>query len=139
MSEIYIFHHVFKTGGTTFNFSYVPAAFGPGEAFVLRGDDEGNLEDRRRAMAFTREERARLKLIAGHNTGDLRPHYPEARYLSLVRDPVERSLSAYLHYKHHPDTWERTGRVIHETNMSIAEFVEANWFNKAHNWQTRLL
>jgi Galactose-3-O-sulfotransferase len=139
MSEVYIFHHVFKTGGTSFNLSYVPGAFSPGEAFVLGGSEPPNSEDLRRAIAFSNDERARLKLIAGHNTGELRPFYPKARYLSLVRDPVERSLSAYLHYKHHPETWERTGRMIHENNIGVAEFVEANWFNKAHNLQTRLL
>jgi hypothetical protein len=139
MREIFIFHHVFKTGGTSFNLSYIPAAFGAEEAFVIRGSEGVNEEDRRRAIAFSAAERARLRLISGHNTGELRPHYPDAYFLSLVRDPMERSISAYLHYKHHSDSWERTGREIHEKNIGLAEFVEANWFNKAHNLQTRLL
>jgi hypothetical protein len=139
MSQLYIFHHVFKTGGTTFNLSYLPAAFAPEEAFVLRGSGGVNSEDLQRVRTFSVEQRARLKLIAGHNTGDLRPAYPNARFLSLVRDPVTRSASAYLHCKHHEDSWELTGRKIQEDNLSLGEFVEANWFNKAHNLQTRLL
>ncbi|HLW75797.1 MAG TPA: hypothetical protein VKS01_02410 [Bryobacteraceae bacterium] len=78
-------------------------------------------------------------MIAGHNTDVLRPYYPDASYLSLVRDPVERSISMYLHYKHHPDSWERTGKKIHENNIGLGEFMDANWFHKAHNLQTRLL
>jgi hypothetical protein len=27
MAHLYIFHHVFKTGGTSFNLSYLPAEF----------------------------------------------------------------------------------------------------------------
>jgi hypothetical protein len=95
MTELYIFHHVFKTGGTSFNLSYLPAAFLPEETFVLRGSREPNREDLQRALAFSNEQRSRLKMIAGHNTGELRPSYPNARFLSLARDPVARSISAY--------------------------------------------
>jgi hypothetical protein len=139
MGHLYIFHHVFKTGGTSFNLSYVPAAFLPDEAFVLRGSQEPNREDLQRALACSNEERKRLKLIAGHNTGQLRHSYPDARFISLVRDPIARSISAYLHCKHHPESWEITGRRIQEEKMSLARFVEANWFDKAHNYQSRLL
>jgi hypothetical protein len=139
MCELYIFHHVFKTGGTSFKLSYLAGAFLPAETFVLRGAREFNPEDLQRAMAFSTEERSRLKLIAGHNTGELRPFYPDARFLSLARDPVARSISAYLHCRHHEDAWERAGRKIKENNVSLAEFVEANWFGETHNFQTRLL
>jgi Sulfotransferase family len=130
---------VFKTGGTSFNLSYLPAAFLAEETFVLRGSREPNREDLRRALTFSNEQRSQLKMIAGHNTGELRSSYPNARFLSLARDPVARSISAYLHCKHHEDSWELTGRKMEENNMSLAEFVEANWFDKAHNFQTRLL
>jgi hypothetical protein len=139
MSQLYIFHHVFKTGGTSFNLSYLTGAFLPEEIFVLDGSGDLNRRDLQRAIAFSAEQRSRLKLIAGHNTGELRPFYPDARFLSLAREPIARSISAYLHCKHHEDSWEFTGRKIEENNMSLAEFVEANWFNKAHNFQTRLL
>jgi hypothetical protein len=52
---------------------------------------------------------------------------------------VARSISAYLHSKHHENSWELTGRTIEEDKMSLAEFVEANWFDKAHNFQTKML
>jgi hypothetical protein len=139
MSHLYIFHHVFKTGGTSFNLSYLPAAFLPDETFVLRGSREPNQEDLQRVLAFSSEQRKRLKLIAGHNAGLLRCSYPDARFISLVRDPIARSISAYLHCKHHPESWEITGRRIQEEKMSLARFVEANWFDKTHNYQSRLL
>lgn len=139
MSRLYIFHHVFKTGGTSFNLSYLPGAFAPEEIFVLRGSRGLNEEDLERVMAFSTEQRNRLKVIAGHNTGALRPSYPHARFLSLVRDPVARAISAYLHAKHHKDSWELTGRKIQEENMSLGEFVEANWNDEMYNCQSRLL
>lgn len=136
---LYIFHHVFKTGGTSFNLSYLPAAFEPDEVFVLRGSAGQNGEDLDRAVGFATGERNRLKLIAGHNTGELRPHYPGARFLSLVREPVSRTVSSYLHSRYHEDAWEISGRRIQEENVDLSSFVEANWFGKERNLQSRLL
>ena len=135
---MYVFDHIFKTGGTTFNFSYLPAAFEPDQVLVLRGFQEANLEDLQSAKALSTDQTARLKLISGHNAGKLRSRYPDARFLTLVRDPVARAISSYLHDKYHEDAWEPSGRRIQEQGISLAEYVEARR-QMQHDYQSTVL
>jgi hypothetical protein len=138
MSRIYVFDHIFKTGGTTFNLSYSPAAFEPDEVLVLRGSQGANVEDLQAALALSTEQRARLKLIAGHNAGKLRGCFPDARFVTLVRDPVARAISSYLHAKYHEDARELAGRRIQEQRISLTQYV-TDWFEAQHDFQSRVL
>ena len=124
----YIFEHIFKTAGTTFHHSYLVGAFAPKERFIVRGTPKENAEDLRYLAELPPEKKASLKIIAGHNTGALRPHFPNTRHLSLVRDPVDRAISGYLHAKHHPDAWDVIGKRIHEERITLGRFVEADLF-----------
>ena len=132
----YVFDHIFKTGGTSFNLSYLPRAFAAEELLLLHGSREANLEDLQSAMALSVDQRAGLKVVSGHNAGKLRGFYPEARFLTLVREPVARAISSYLHAKYHHDAWEHTGRKIQELGMSLAQYVEANWLEQQHDLQS---
>ena len=78
-------------------------------------------------------------MVSGHNAGKLRGFYPEARFLTLVREPVARAISSYLHAKYHHDAWEHTGRKFQELGMSLAQYVEANWLEQQHNLQSGIL
>jgi hypothetical protein len=142
----YIFDHIFKTAGTTFNLSYLPGAFEPQRVFVVRGMRDPNRQDLEKLSALPPEERSRLQIIAGHNTGRLRPAYPEARFLTLVRDPAERAISGYLHAAFHRDAFEIVGREIQERGMGLSEFVEQDLFARRyagfvslHDWQAKTL
>jgi Sulfotransferase family len=135
---MYVFDHIYKTGGTTFNFSYLPSAFDPDEVLVLRGSREGNREDLQSAMALSTEQTARLRLISGHNAGKLRSRYLDARFLTLVRDPVARAISSYLHAKYHEDGWENVGRRIQEQGTSLAQFVKTRR-QVQRDYQSRIL
>lgn len=146
LAMTYIFDHTFKTAGTTFNLSYLPAAFQPEERCIVPGFLEPNRLELERLAALPAEERGRFKVIAGHNAGRLRPVCPEARWLTLVRSPAERVISGYLHARFHGDAWEAVGREIHENNISLAQFVELDLFARRyaefvsmHDWQARTL
>ncbi len=142
----YIFDHIFKSGGTTFHSSYLPAAFPPGESIVLRGFAEENREDLERLARLPDEEKSRIQIIAGHNAGRLRPHFPHARFITLVRDPVQRAISAYLHAKYHGDAYAIAGAEIREKQIGLGEFVEQDLFAaryaefvSVHDWQAKVL
>src|SRR5262245_16347297 len=83
----YIFTHVRKTGGTTFHTSYLPNVFGKDELFVVSGGIERHQLELDSLKTLPAAEKSRLRVIAGHSTSQLRPYYPEARFMTLVREP----------------------------------------------------
>jgi hypothetical protein len=143
---VYILDHIYKTGGTTFNFSYLLAAFDPDRVLIVRGFLAENTEDLQRLAVLPEDEKRRWTIIAGHNTGRLRPHFPDAKFLTLLRDPVERAVSGYLHALYHHDAWDVIGREITESSMSLAHFVQTDFFAQRHaeffslhDWQAKVL
>ena len=125
MEIIYIFDHIPKTAGTSFNLAYLPGAFAPEKLFVLRGSRDENLADLQKARNFSKQELDPLQVIAGHHTGQLRGVFPqETRFLTLVRNPAERGISSYLHARFHKDAFERIGRELWAENIGLARFIE---------------
>lgn len=142
----FVFDHIYKTAGTTFNLSYLPAAFEPQELFVVRGMLEPNREDLNRLRALNEEESRRLRMIAGHNTGQLRSAFRHAKYLTLVREPTARAISGYLHALYHTGAFEFIGRELQENNIGFSQFIEQDLFARRyadfvslHDWQAKVL
>jgi hypothetical protein len=136
---VYIFEHIPKTAGTTFQFSYVMAAFQVGEFLI-----SGSLDEE--VSRLSPDRQAKLQVIAGHNAECLRPIFPVARWLTLVRNPIDRAVSVYLHARHHRDAWDLIGREINERKITLKQFVEEDLFfrrggapGSVHNQQTRTL
>ena len=94
-----VFDHIPKTAGSTFNRSYLRAALPPEELwlFAPRERNEGN---RRQLLGLPAPRLRRIRVVAGHQTGELRADLPGARFVSVVRDPVDRAVSSYLHALH---------------------------------------
>lgn len=148
---LHIFDHIYKTGGTSFSLSYLLGAinldaFDPSEVFIVGGHLDKNREDLRRLKSLPGCDKRRLKVIAGHNTGCLRSTFPDARFITLVRNPVERVISGYLHAKYHEDAKNLVGREIEDGNVSLSEFVRSDLFARRYadfvsvrNWQARVL
>ncbi len=104
LNTTFIFVHISKTAGTTFNYSYLAAAFPDTERFVVSGTQPQNREDIARLIALRPAQKRRLRVIAGHNTRGLGEHFENAKYLTLFRHPYQQVLSFYLHSLHHdPD------------------------------------
>jgi Sulfotransferase family len=96
-----IFDHIPKTGGTTFYTSYVTQAFSPDEVLVVLDNDRESEHERFGRM--THQERSRFRVVAGHQMEFAREVEPQASFFSIVRDPVKRVTSAYLHLLYHVD------------------------------------
>jgi hypothetical protein len=94
-----IFDHIPKTGGTTFIDSCLSQAFRPEELFIVGNDDRETEHERFRTMAH--DERSRLRVVAGHYMEYARAIEPQATFISIVRDPVQRVTSSYLHTIHY--------------------------------------
>jgi len=100
---MYIFEHLGKTGGSTFHSSYLRAAFGSDEFHLIPGEVHHNGLDIQRLTRLPDGELRQLKIIAGHNASKLKVRFPQAKFLSLVRNPVDRLVSSYLHTLYHKD------------------------------------
>lgn len=144
---MYVFDHIYKTAGTTFNLAYLPGAFEQAELFVLRGFRNENLEDLNAVEKFSEEQLRRLKVIAGHNAGQLRDTFSgETRFLTLVREPKVRLVSGYVHALLHVDAYDTIGRELQESGIGLSRFVEEDLFAKryadfvsVHNGQARVV
>jgi hypothetical protein len=114
-----VFDHIPKTAGTTFRRSYLIAALPSEERWILAGGSR-NKEDRDRFLSFSPTDRRRIRIVAGHDAETLRPHLPDARFITIVRDPVTRTISSYLHARFHDDgeMWLD----VREQNMSLSQF-----------------
>lgn len=116
-----VFDHIPKTAGTTFRRSYLPCALPRHERFVLSGGQH-NARDRERLLSMTPDALGRLRIVAGHDTDVLRTRLPGARFVSLIRDPVHRAVSSYLHALLH-DSEENLWADVREQKQSLRRFV----------------
>ncbi len=131
----YIFEHIHKTGGTTFLLSYVQRAFDEKDRFIIPGTDPENGIEIDRLI----RNRKNYLIIGGHNTHRLREVYPDAKYITLVREPVSRIISLYLHLKYHPGVKQKY-RV--EEGTSLSRFIEERLnlpMSRVSNYQARFL
>jgi hypothetical protein len=121
-SSLLVFDHIPKTAGTTFRRSYLTAALPRGQRWILTGGDR-NAEDLRSFLNLSSERRRRIRIVAGHHAEALRTHVPAARFLTIVRDPVDRAISSYLHARFHPGG-EALWPDVLEKQMGLREFVQ---------------
>lgn len=141
----YIFNHIHKTAGTTFLLSYVASAFDEKDRFVIPGTRPEN----DRAIEGLKQHRKNYLIIGGHHAYKLRESYPHARFITLVREPVSRIVSLYLHMKFHPgflDFLKKNNIDINLEELSIRQIVEGNisvlpgtTLSQGRNFQSRLL
>lgn len=103
-----VFEHIPKTAGTTF-IECLEAAFPAEERFIVSNEPGEYERDFERLMRMPKSERRKLRVVAGHFLEMFRLVEPEARYISIVRDPIQRVISEYRHFLDDPNTnpWAR--------------------------------
>jgi hypothetical protein len=117
-----VFDHIPKTAGTTFRRSYLISALPAAERWIL-GGGETNARDRQRFLSLPPGQRDRIRVVAGHEADSMRPHLPGARFITVVRAPVDRAISSYLHARFH-EGGEKLWPDVREEQMSLAQFAE---------------
>ena len=129
-----VFDHIPKTAGTTFRRSYLTAALPAAERWIL-GGGETNARDRERFLSLPPAQRDRIRVVAGHDADSMRPRLPGARFITVVRDPVQRAISSYLHARFH-EGGEKLWPDVREQGMSLEQFTHR--YIPA-NFQSRIL
>jgi hypothetical protein len=142
------FLHIPKTAGTTLN-SILAREYAPDECheIMMRGMSwilPKPAIIRRPLISFSKIRRLRsaarnqpnLRLVRGHFDLSIARHLPaDTRFFTLLRDPVERAISHYYHYRRRP-----VDR-IHPLAMrsTLTEWVSACGIVEMDNGQTRRL
>jgi len=142
------FLHIPKTAGTTLN-SVLSREFTPDECYeiMMRGMAWILPKQpiiRRSLISFSKVLRLRtavrtqrrLRLVRGHFDLSIAKHLPaDTRFFTLLRDPVERAISHYYHYR------RRTIDRLHPLAMrtTLKEWVSACGIVEMDNGQTRRL
>ncbi len=125
-----IFLHIPKTAGSTV---YAALKLLHGPHFMRVGNVFSN-PDRCRELAWQMRHDPSVRVAAGHTLLALRPLYPpEARWATMLRDPVERTLSHYYYYCHH---LAASGDTSPE-DLTLQHCVEKGYL--VDNLQTRIL
>lgn len=115
-----IFEHIFKTGGTTFLGSIIPCSLKKQNYIILPGDVQKNNEYIKVIQGMPLKTKNKISFIGGHNACQLSSCFPNAKHVCLIRNPIERCVSAYLHFKHHDDAIKK----LQEMNKKLPDFPE---------------
>lgn len=142
------FLHIPKTAGTTLN-SMLSREYAPDECYeiMMRGMAwilPKRSIIRRPLISFSKVLRLRtavkvqrkLRLVRGHFDLSIARHLPaDTRFFTLLRDPVERAISHYYHYR------RRAIDRLHPLAMrsTLKEWVSASGIVEMDNGQTRRL
>ncbi len=129
-----LFVHIQKTGGMSL-YNSMAERFGGARSRRFQRSSE---EFRQQFLQLTDDEIARLRLLSGHFELPFWLQRPlsDRFVVSLVREPVERVLSAYRYAK----SWPEHRRHDDVGRMTVDEYVTAHAADTArHNWQCRKL
>lgn len=102
MLHTLIFLHLPKAAGTSFKFA-LQELLPPG-ALLYEVGGAPNHEVVRALMAMGANERARFKAGMAHVPYGLHVPFPEAKYVTMLREPVARILSTYYFAKAGPNS-----------------------------------
>ncbi len=131
-----VFFHLPRTGGTALVKDVLFPNFRQSRwCHVNCGKDLKPVDDSHDPLAWSEAKRGRIRLLAGHMPFGLERHFPgPSEYVTLLRDPISRTVSDYYHCR------ENSTNSAHAAacSLSLTEFVERG-YGLTHNCYTSLL
>jgi hypothetical protein len=137
MSKKIIFLHLPKCGGTTFH-SILERMYLKEEIFDIKVIDDLRL-NKEDFISLPPKEKDKLKLLKGHMEFGLHKYFSEdSKYITFLRDPIERIISYYFFVKRHPNHRLYKLNLLND-EMSFYDFVTKIKEGDIHNGQIRLI
>ncbi len=127
------FVHIPKTGGATFR-KILGRLYASKKIFWVN-----LIQDRETFKTLSGREKSLLDAVAGHFPYGLHEQLPHRghRYITFLRDPVERCLSHYYHVLRTPENYLYTAVV--KGGMTFKDFVSSNISIEMDNLQCRIV
>ena len=98
-----VFMHLPKTGGTALRASLLRAFDTSATALIYPSTDLDASMTRAEFVSLSREALDRLRLVMGHFQFGIHEQIGRpSRYATIIRDPVDRVVSLYYHYRNLP-------------------------------------
>lgn len=127
-----IFLHIPKTAGISLRQVLHRNISGPTFRIIHPIDDAARL------AALPAADRASLDLVEGHLYHGVHEHIPRpCRYLTMLRDPVERTLSYYSFVREYKD--HHLYQTIHSKRLSLSDCFRAGLTVELDNFMVRCL
>jgi len=129
-----VFLHIPKAAGTTLH-RIIERQYPPATLLTFGADAQGSV---RKFKELPEARRAEIQVLKGHMAFGLHEFFPQhATYITILRDPIERTISYYYHILRNP-THYLYQRVVPQ-ELSIEEVVCGEMTPDLDNGQTRLL
>ena len=131
--QCFIFIHQPKASGTTLN-RILDREYPHHTIYSIDGTNP--TESIKKFKSFREEDRRRFRLVRGHMFFGLHEYIPgSARYITFLRNPVERIVSLYYFIRQNPKHYFH--RTLHDQNLYLKQFVEQISIPEIDNNQTR--
>jgi hypothetical protein len=134
-----VFLHLPRTAGTTMRIDILYQCVDPAAIFLVNGAEppvRGGTIDK--LVNLPRNELDRLQLIVGHMPFGVRERLPEPEtwdYVTFLRDPIARTVSAYYQVRSTPDHLNHADAL----RYSLEEFVDRRCDVTTWNGMCRML
>ena len=128
-----IFIHIPKTAGTSIR-SLLQGLVTPRKSVYLY--PQGKAISKEEFKALPAERKAQIRVVMGHVMYGIHELLPQqVRYVTMLRDPVDRVVSLYHHIKRIPE--HPLHQSVVEKNLTLEEFVFSGRFLGADNEMVR--
>lgn len=129
-----VFYHLPKTAGTSIN-RVIQQNYAARQIVQATGDQHAFVAQ---LKGWPDEKKREVRLLQGHFGFGVHQHLPQrAKLFTLLRDPVERTLSYFNHARTHSNHY--LYELIHTNNWSLVDLLQSGEALMLNNGQTRLL